>query len=60
MLVLEVTMQWLLLILLLINLLGIVSLHYNLIRLDNENSILRRVKEIESKLDSILEILVRD
>lgn len=52
-------MQWLLLILLLVNLLGIVSLHYSLFRLDNEDSILRRVTEIESKLDSILEILVR-
>jgi hypothetical protein len=43
-------MQWLLLIVLLLNLLGIISLHRILIRAD-EDSIMRRLVEIETKLD---------
>ena len=46
-------MHWLLLILLLVNLLGIVSLHRILIR-STGDSILRRLVVIEGKLDAIL------
>jgi hypothetical protein len=52
-------MQWLLLVLLIVNLVGIVSLHRILIGLYNPDSILHRLTAIENKLDSALKIMTQ-